>query len=177
MNARIQAEQRQPARQGFTLLELLVVISIIGILAAVLLGSFQQARNAAWKQKARDSARQIATAWNTYCIDSHGFPAATAFTLDTTGVADANSITFATSTNNMAVLNRSQTYLEQNKTQRISGMKDKWGNYFLVRLDANYDGTISSPLDSTLIRANVMVWSLGPYPNTPANSWVMVWPQ
>ena len=51
-------------RAGFTLVELLIVILVISILIAVGFGAFQQARNTAWKQKSRDSARQIATAWN-----------------------------------------------------------------------------------------------------------------
>jgi prepilin-type N-terminal cleavage/methylation domain-containing protein len=172
---RKQADAR--ARQAFTLMEMMVVIVIIGILAAVLLSTFQAARNAAWKQKARDGARQIATAWNTYCIDQRGFPASTAFTLDPTYNTDAAAVTFETSVTNMAVLNARVTYLEQNKDQRLNGMKDKWGRYYHVRLDANYDGTVKSPIDNSIIRANVMVWSLGPHPNDTAKSWIMVWPQ
>jgi type II secretory pathway pseudopilin PulG len=159
------------------MLELLVVILIIGVLAAALLSTYQQARNAAWKQKTRDSARQIATAWNTYSIENRGFPAATAFVPDPTYNTDANSITFETTTTNMAVLNASQTYLEQSTAQRRNGMTDKWGRYFHIRMDTNYNGLVSSPLDATPIRANIVVWSIGPEPSTPVKSWVMVWPQ
>lgn len=165
-----------PARcagMGFTLIEMLAVILIIAILATIGLGLYQQARNAAWKQKARDSARQIATAWNLRLIEDHAFPATTAFVADPVYNTDApQSITFETGTNNMMVLNSTKIYLEQNADQRKYGMKDKWGQSFHVRLDMNFDGVVTSPLDNTPIHANVVVWSLGPYPGS-TNS--LVW--
>ncbi len=161
-------------RSGFTLLELLSVVLILGLLISIAFGTFVQARNAAWKQKARDSARQIATAWSTRLVENRAFPSASAFTADPVYDTDPNSFTFETTTNNMAVLN----YIDQNAEQRLSGMKDKWGRFFHVRLDTNYDGTVLNPIDATsLIRANVLVWSLGPTPLYPSNSWIMVWPQ
>jgi prepilin-type N-terminal cleavage/methylation domain-containing protein len=170
---------RATSRQGFTLLELLVVIVIIGVLAAVLLGAYQQARTAAWKMKARDAARQLATAWNAYLIQGGSFP--TNLVAETTYNTDApRSLTFETTTNNMTVLNQfnaGRGLLEQSADQRLNGMKDHWGRYFHVRLDVNYDGMISSPLDNTPIRANVVAWSLGPNPNIRTNSWVIVWPE
>ena len=162
---------------GFTLFELLVVILIIAVLAFIGLGIYQQARNAAWKMKARDSARQIATTWNSRLIEDRKFPDGSAFCTtdhDACGLPNAlDSITFETCTNNMTVLNM----LEQSADQRLAGMKDKWDRFFRVRLDTNYDGTLSSPIDSKPIRANVLVWSLGPRPTDPSNSWIMVWPQ
>lgn len=160
-------------RSGFTLLELLSVLLIIGVIISIAFGAFVQARTTAWKQKARDSARQIATAWSTRLVENRAFPSASAFTADPVYDTDPNSFTFETTTNNMAVLN----YIDQNAEQRLNGMKDKWGRFFHVRLDTNYDGTVLSPLDASLIRANVLVWSLGPTPLYPSNSWIMVWPQ
>ena len=169
---RVPAHPKPRRSSAFTLIEMLVVILIISILTAVTLGIYQQARNTAWKQKTRDSARQIATAWNVYLMDNHGFPSATNFTLYT-GTPNVE-ITFPSSNVNMTVLNGPKIYLEQSADQRRNGMKDKWNNPFNIRLDMNYDGMVLNPIDGTTINANVIVWSTGPSPANP-NTWVVVW--
>ena len=162
-------------RAGFTLVEMLTVILIIGILAAACLGIFQQARTTAWKQKARDTARQIATAWNVRLMDDHAFPAISLFQSYGTPYAGA----FPTTAANMSTLNSNaanRIYLEQNASQHLSGMTDKWGNYYYVRLDVTYSGTVLNPIDNTtLINGNVVVWSLGPSPANPSSSFCIAW--
>lgn len=64
------------AQRGFTLIELIVVISIIGILASVLVANFMQVR-----EKTRDGVRksdleQIRLALETYRIDVGSYPVA-----------------------------------------------------------------------------------------------------
>jgi prepilin-type N-terminal cleavage/methylation domain-containing protein len=66
------------SKQGFTLVELLVVISIIGLLSSFAVVSLNTAR-----AKARDALRkgdmaQIRTALNLYYDDNEGYPVATA---------------------------------------------------------------------------------------------------
>jgi prepilin-type N-terminal cleavage/methylation domain-containing protein len=161
-------------RNGFTLVELLGVILIISILAAAMIGLYQQARNAAWKEKARDSAHQIAIAWNIRLMDDHKFP-------DTIVSIPQP---FQTTAANMAILNSNiynRIYLEQSAEQRINdnnhGMKDKWGNFFYVQLDTTYGGAIKDPRDSSAtINANVVVWSTGPHPSDKANSYCVASP-
>ena len=171
--ARVTARQKSTLRAGFTLVELLTVILIISVLAAACIGIYQQARNAAWKEKARDTARQIATAWNVRLMDDHAFPAAIIATQP-----------FYTTAANMAILNdyaANRIYLEQNADQRIidtpptHGMKDRWGNFYKVQLDVTYKGTVPNPLGGPDINANVVVWSLGPTPASPSSSYCMAW--
>jgi type IV pilus assembly protein PilA len=69
---------RLKADEGFTLVELLVVILIIGILAAVAMGAFLSQRGKAQDANAKASVSTAAKALETWATDHGGYAGATA---------------------------------------------------------------------------------------------------
>jgi type IV pilus assembly protein PilA len=66
------AHLRQAGQQGFTLVELLVVILIIGILAAIAIPGFLSQRSKATDASGKEASRAAAQAAETYSTDHGG---------------------------------------------------------------------------------------------------------
>lgn len=67
------ARQNAVARVGFTLVEILIVISIIGVLGAILLSALAGARDKSRTISCASNLRQIGLAMQIYLADSRGF--------------------------------------------------------------------------------------------------------
>ncbi|CAM2948956.1 type II secretion system protein [Rariglobus hedericola] len=59
--------------RAFTLIELLTVIAIIGVLAAVIIGSVSKVRDAARRSTCVSNLRQLGAAFPLYAADNNGF--------------------------------------------------------------------------------------------------------
>ncbi len=66
------SRKQKPGRAGFTLVELLVVIAVVALLAALLFPAFARARESSRRAACQNNLRQLALAIHQYAQDSDG---------------------------------------------------------------------------------------------------------
>lgn len=168
--------------RAFTLIELLIVIAIIGLLAALLFPALNAAIDSARKAQAKNDVTQIATAVIAYETEYGRLPPTG------TNVSGAllESLVGATTTNNP----RRIVFIEVNAAKKGKGgtnasgqFVDPWGNIYKIALDDDFDNTITNAGDSpgqiviTNLRKKVAVWNLstngttGQQKRRGVNSW------
>ncbi len=162
-------------RTGFTLVEMLLVIGILGILATTLVGSFSYVQKAARQSQAQTLASELATAlsiylqqersWGDVLPDKSEMDEEACWVLQEKKLFDVTTYKSGGAEINNDSLDR-------------YGLLDPYGRALLrrnpgisaeevirhrlqIRLDDNYDGYVEAP-DGTKVRASVLVWSRGP---------------
>ena len=69
---RIALKDGKQSQKGFTLVELLVVVIIIGILAGIAIPVFLNQREAAWRAETESDVKNAALAAETYAVENGG---------------------------------------------------------------------------------------------------------
>jgi len=151
---------------AFTLVELLVVVSIIGLLVGLLAAGIPRAMDAGMKAKAKGEATAIVAAVKAYKQEYGRFP----------GDVTQSNVTFssnstATVQNLIKVLNGDSTtsldnsqaanpkgvrFLEGSKGG-TSGLPDPWGNQYIVIVDTGETGGITYTNAGTAVNLRVSV--------------------
>ena len=77
-------------KKAFTLIELLIVVAIIAILAAIAVPNFLEAQTRAKISRTKSDMRTSATALEAYCVDNNGYPNSHSFGIATAKTAPAD---------------------------------------------------------------------------------------
>jgi general secretion pathway protein G len=133
--------------KGFTLVEMLVVIAIIGILMALLFPAFTTVMKKAKITKSKAEISQIELAWKQYLIDYKQFPD----TMEGESLMDENAIEILAGNNR-----RQTTYMELDPDEPY---QDPWQNTYNVSLSTSIPQDAYYGAD---VYKQVLVWSYGP---------------
>lgn len=164
--------------RGFTLIEILVVVSIIAILAGMMIPTYYFVKERAREAKARVEVKQIESALKAY-IDTYkvwrGWPAGAVLPIDGSIFMALTGDEGGTPLNPQKIpffefqpVEGLNTTLQEQNTAW-----DPWSNpndkvndpaklsAYYVAIDINYDGRIQFDVSRPVILRSVVVWSIG----------------
>ncbi len=191
MNCEGMKNQRNLRRFGFTLMELLVVISIMSILIASMLVGYGRVQRMAFASTSTSLASQVATVWGTYLLRNRTWPEGVSFEngVDTDicrilgGGYEPTPGRAKYRYMDLSYPGMDTATIDESKNIEVRwGLLDSWGQRLAKQgrltaaeadrrriqfaLDLNYDGLINSEDSGLLpagveIRASAAAWSWG----------------
>jgi type IV pilus assembly protein PilA len=138
-------------KKGFTLVEMLVVIAIIGILMALLFPVFTTVLKKAKIAKAKTEISQIEQAWKAFVMDYKEFPSG----FDKESQMTKSVVKHLTG-DNEDPNTRGTIYMEIDPDEDYT---DPWQNTYNIQLKTSGK---QDAYDGEEVNKQVLVWSLGP---------------
>jgi type IV pilus assembly protein PilA len=109
-------------QKGFTLIELMIVIAIIGILAAIAIPQFSAYRKRSYNSAAQADLRNAATAQEAYFVDSQLYATAVANLVPATyGLYTSQNVSLSVATANASTYQMISYHSSGDKTWTIVG--------------------------------------------------------
>ncbi len=108
-------------QKGFTLIELMIVIAIIGILAAIAIPQFQAYRVRSYNSSANADLRNAATAQEAYYVDNDRYTSDEANLVGTYGLYTSKGVVFQSCTGDVTSYVMRAYNTSGDKTYRIKG--------------------------------------------------------
>jgi type IV pilus assembly protein PilA len=107
--------------EGFTLIELMIVIAIIGILAAIAIPQFSAYRQRSYNSSANADLRNAATAQEAYYVDHMRYTNVSGDLVGTYGLFTSKGVIFTVNSGNASQYNMTAYHQSGNRTYSIVG--------------------------------------------------------
>ena len=107
--------------EGFTLIELMIVIAIIGILAAIAIPQFSAYRQRSYNSSANADLRNAATAQEAYYVDHMTYTSVVGDLVGTYGLFTSRGVVLSVNSGNASQYNMTSYHQSGNRTYSIVG--------------------------------------------------------
>ena len=108
-------------QKGFTLIELMIVIAIIGILAAIAIPQFSAYRKRAYNSAAQSDLKNFTTAQEAYYVDEATYCSSPSLLVGTYGAYTSDNVTLTINTATVNTYGMVSSHSSGDKTYHISG--------------------------------------------------------